>query len=247
MTVRHLILTLEAPLMSFGGETIDNYGVIRQFPAASMITGLIANALGWRRTEAESHQRLQDRLIFAARIDREPAGNTRLTDFQTAQLSSRDRAWTSSGQPESRQGGANTYNAPHLRYRDYFADARMSVALRLEPKDTFPSLDDIEVALETPSRPLFIGRKPCLPSGPFFGGYTEAETALAALVATPLPESFVSDQNIRVMWPDGEGVRDISASRTYSLTDERNWTSGLHGGGRPVSEGSVSRDTFANA
>ena len=35
--MRHLILDLEAPLMSFGGETIDNYGVIRSFPSASML------------------------------------------------------------------------------------------------------------------------------------------------------------------------------------------------------------------
>ena len=32
--------------MAFGGETIDNLGVIRPFPAVSMLTGLFANALG---------------------------------------------------------------------------------------------------------------------------------------------------------------------------------------------------------
>ena len=32
--MNHLILTLEAPLMAFGGETVDNYGVVRWFPAA---------------------------------------------------------------------------------------------------------------------------------------------------------------------------------------------------------------------
>ena len=74
--MRHLVLNLEAPLMAFGGETIDNYGVIRWFPATSMLTGLFANALGWRRVERERHQRLQDRLVFAARIDREPASGS---------------------------------------------------------------------------------------------------------------------------------------------------------------------------
>ena len=54
--MRHLILRLEAPLMAFGGETIDNYGVIRRFPSASMLTGLLANALGLRRTQAQDHQ-----------------------------------------------------------------------------------------------------------------------------------------------------------------------------------------------
>jgi CRISPR system Cascade subunit CasD len=44
-------MRLEAPLMAFGGEAIDNYGVIRDFPALSMVTGLLANALGYRREE----------------------------------------------------------------------------------------------------------------------------------------------------------------------------------------------------
>ena len=81
--MKHLILALESPLMAFGGETIDNLGVIRWFPSASMLTGLLANALGWRRIERERHQRLQDRLVFAARIDREPAdgdSHNRLSD-----------------------------------------------------------------------------------------------------------------------------------------------------------------------
>ena len=242
--MRHLILNLEAPLMAFGGETIDNYGVVRQFPSASMITGLIANSLGWRRTEDERHQRLQDRLVFAARIDREPAGGSSLTDFQTAQLGSGDRAWTTTGRPESRQGGANTYNAPHLRFRDYLADARVCVALRLDPSDVSPTLDDVEAALQAPDRPLFIGRKPCLPSVHLFGGYAEGESALAALTSTPLSETSPLDAAVRVLWPSGEGVPGIIASRTYSITDQRNWISGLHGGGRSVSEGSLSRDVF---
>ena len=242
--MRHLIMNLEAPLMAFGGETIDNYGVVRQFPSASMITGLIANSLGWRRTEFERHQRLQDRLVFAARIDREPAGGASMTDFQTAQLGSGDRAWTTTGRPESRQGGAKTYNAPHLRFRDYLADARVCVALRLDPADVYPNLDDVEAALQSPARPLFIGRKPCLPSVHLFGGYAEGGTVLAALTLAPLPETSVSDESVKVLWPSGEGVQGIHANRTYSLTDQRNWISGLHGGGRPVSEGSVSRDVF---
>ena len=46
-TRRWLVLQLEAPLVAFGGVTIDHIGVIRDFPALSMLTGLFANALGW--------------------------------------------------------------------------------------------------------------------------------------------------------------------------------------------------------
>ena len=80
-----LVLRLEAPLLAFGGVAIDQVGVTRDFPAASMLTGLLANALGYRRTEWRKHQALQDSLIFAARRERETVFGL-LTDTQNAQL-----------------------------------------------------------------------------------------------------------------------------------------------------------------
>ena len=218
--------------MAFGGEMIDAYGVIRPFPAVSMLTGLFANALGWRRIERERHQELQDRLVFAARIDREPAGGVRMTDFQSAAINNTERSWTTRGAPEGRGGG--TYQN-HLRWRDYYADMRVTVALRLEPVEVAPTLDDLADALQEPVRPLFIGRKPCLPSALLFGGFAEGETALAALLAAP--EADDAGLSCRLLWPEREGVDNISPSRTYLLTDQRNWVSGLHGGGRTVCEG----------
>ena len=245
--MRHLIVSLESPLMAFGGETIDNYGVIRWFSSASMLTGLLANALGWRRSERDRHQRLQDRLVFAARIDREPATGARLTDFQTAQLGGNDRGWTTRGVPEGRAGGAATYDAPHLRYRDYFADMSVTVAMRLKPEEETPTLDDLAIALQEPARPLFIGRKPCLPSGSLFGGFVQGDTALAALLATPLATDIPPAVTIRVLWPDGEGRTEITPNRSYMLTDQRNWLSGLHGGGRLVCEGAIEYGRFSTA
>jgi len=180
---------------------------------------------------------LQDRIVFAARIDREPAGGVRMTDFQTAQLAANDRGWTTRGQPEGRAGGANTYNAPHLRYRDYYADMRVTVALRLEPAEDAPTLDELGDALQEPMRPLFIGRKPCLPSVPLFGGFVEGDTALEALLEVAPGDD--GDGSCRLMWPERESVDGITASRTYMLTDQRNWVSGLHGGGRWVCEGAT--------
>ncbi|MDE0207042.1 MAG: type I-E CRISPR-associated protein Cas5/CasD [Candidatus Tectomicrobia bacterium] len=244
--MRHLILNLESPLMSFGGETIDNLGVIRWFPAASMLTGLFANALGWRRTERQQHQLLQDRLIFAARIDREPAGGVRATDFQTAKLGAGDKGWTTRGRPEGRAGGANTYDAPHLRYRDYFADMRVTVALRLQPEVETPTLDDLANALHEPKRPLFIGRKPCLPVTSLFRNFMDGDTALGALIDTALDDPDSAPDSVKLLWPRGEGVEGIIPNHVYMLTDQRNWVSGLHGGGRQVCEGTEKRDRFGN-
>ena len=245
MMAKHLILNLEAPLMSFGGETVDNLGVIRPFPAVSMLTGLLANALGWRRVERQRHQDLQDRLVFAARIDREPHGGLSMQDFQTAKLRANDRGWTTRGTPEERAGGANTYNAPHLRYRDYLADMRVTVALRLDPPDGDPALDDLAEALLEPARPLFIGRKPCLPSCPLFGGYSDGDTALEALLSVPLAAEPAARPIIRAQWPEGEGAEGAERSHAQMITDERNWVSGLHGGGRPIRQAAIERQKFA--
>ena len=253
--MRHLILNLEAPLMAFGGETIDNYGVIRPFPSASMLTGLLANALGWRRVEAERHQQLQDRLVFAARIDRTPYGGLRMRDYQTALLFQDDRGWTTRGQPEGRETSPTYRAAPgetrksltQQRYRDYWADMRVTVALRLNPEADDPTLDRLAAALQEPARPLFIGRKPCLPSGRLFNGFAEGRTVLEALRNASLKEESKDADTLRVMWPDGEGIEGVDANHRYMLTDQRNWVSGLHGGGRWVCEGVIKEEQYTAA
>ena len=262
MKKRHLIVNIEAPLMAFGGEAIDQYGVIRRFPSASMLTGLFANALGWRRVERERHQRLQDRLVFAVRIEREPAGGLRMTDFQTARLYEDEEGWTTRGKPDGREESPSYTRElssgrralTWRRYRDYFADMRVCVALRLEPAGESPSLDDpslddLAKALDEPARPLFIGRKPCLPSAPLFGCFSDGDTALAALMATPIetedePKPEDADKPINLFWSEGEGVDGVNPNREYMITDQRNWVSGLHGGGRWAREGSAARGKF---
>ena len=233
----HLLLRLEGPLMAFGGETIDNLGIIRDFPAQSMLTGLFANALGWRREESAAHDRLQARMVFGVRLDRP---GIRLTDFQTAELHKDDAGWTTSGIPESRGGGDGTYKGQHLRYRDHLADAAILVALRLEPAEESPTLQDLAQALQRPMRPLFIGRKPCVPASPLFAGFMDAADVLSALAKA---SRLAANPRPRIQWPTGEG--ELHGSRRIDLCDERNWISGVHGGWRPVQQGVLEMGALA--
>lgn len=225
---RWLVLSLEAPLLAFGGVTIDHLGVTRDFPAASMLTGFLANALGYQRTEQDRHQSLQDRLIFAARREREdPAGI--LTDTQNALLKHEKRGWTTWGILEERGGGS--LDSPHRRRRDYHVDARVTVVFRLADADRDPDLDRLAGALDRPSRPLFIGRKPCLPTGRINCGFVDADTAHDALRKTP-------GEGTRALWPANEGPEaGPEVDRVIDLNDLRNWRTGLHGGTRRVVEG----------
>lgn len=239
MTAAHrwLILRLEAPLLAFGGVAIDQVGVTRDYPAASMLTGLIANALGWERTNWSAHQGVQDRLVFAARREREsPLGL--LVDMQNAKLEQNDRGWTTRGQPEGRDGAGATYDSPHRRQRFYHADACVTVVLRLRPPDAEPDLSTVARALDRPIRPLFIGRKPCLPSGPIYNGEVHAGSAYEALRGVPSIDA--DNRAMRAFWPLAEGPESGQAvHRILALPDLRNWRTGLHGGSRTVVEGTI--------
>ncbi|SAL78692.1 CRISPR system Cascade subunit CasD [Caballeronia peredens] len=232
---RHLLMRLRAPLMAFGGETIDSYGVIRDFPALSMVTGLIANALGYDRGDFALLDRLQARIVMGTRLD---ASGTRLIDFQTAQLGKRDEAWTTHRKPETRQGAS--YESPHLRHREYHADLDALLAIRLEPADEQPTLDDVAAALDRPKRPLFIGRKPCLPTTRMFVGIIDACDVLGALQQAPAPDL----PDFRFQLPEGEGT--LNQSQWQDVCDERNWRTGVHGGWRRVLEGSGACVTLAS-
>lgn len=220
---RWLVLRLAAPLMSFGAVAIDQVGPTARWPGASLLTGLLANALEWDWDDREAHQALQDRLRFGAMELR--AGDA-LTDSQNAQLGKNDRGWTTRGAPEGRTGAS--YDAPHRRRRDYLADADYAVVLTLTPPGPSPMLDDLAAALDRPARPLFLGRKHCIPARPIRAGEVQGVTVHEALAAVE------RDGPVLAVWPEGEGP---PGRRMLEVSDRRVWLSGLHGGSRLLTEG----------
>jgi CRISPR system Cascade subunit CasD len=237
MMMPHLILRLDAPLMSFGGVTVDNYGRTDAFPATSLVTGLIANALGYDRTEGDRLDALQARIVHAARLDR---AGWPLMDYQTVALSKDDEGWTTRGVPEGRGGGSA--EGTHIRERDYWADRIMTLALRLVPASDdpdAPNLDHIAAALAEPVRPLFIGRKPCLPFSCLLIGKTDAPSTVAALETYPLAEGFDDTPLHVAWWPQIEAHPPQEGSRVIAVNGCRNWRSGVHGGEQVWIEGRV--------
>jgi CRISPR system Cascade subunit CasD len=224
----HLLLRLEAPLMAFGTLAVDQRRPIQRWPAVSMLTGLIGNALGWRRTEFERLDRLQARLRWAARIDRP---GVPLADFQTVALDKDDKGWTTRHEVEERAGGPDTYDSPHIRLRDYRADAAVTVALSLLDAGEAPTPADIAAAFERPMRPLFIGRKNCLPSRRLLIGLAEADDAVAALHQVPLADDAEERPalfaNLR---PGGTDVR----VQEHRASDERRFAWDVHAGVQTV-------------
>ena len=235
-----LLLRFDTPLLSFGGPAVDNLGVIQRFPALSMITGLLANAMGYDHRDAARLDALQARLRVASRCDRP---GSKITDFQTVDLGQDflTEGWTTHHEPQGRDGGTN--KGTHIRYRDYWADAVFTVAVRLDSPEAAPSIVDIEAALKQPERPLFLGRKSCLPAAPILLGRTRANSLLEALRGAPSLPGWRLDgrQRFDASWPIEE-EEHADASMLVPTTDERDWLQQVHGGRRFVRVGTIALD-----
>ena len=224
-------MRLHGPLGSFGREMVDTRGPTADAPAKSMLVGLLASALGWKRTMHAEHQALQERLVYACLWENGGPG-PRLTDYQSARLGWRDRAWTTDGRGGGRGGGESKYENHHLRWREYHSDLRVAVVARLDRETERPTLDELAAALDRPARPLFLGRKCCPPTRPIFDGWVTAVLGRNALEAIAPARAG----RLTAFWPEDEGGRGTQA---HVVTDERDWRSGLHGGTRTLWEGSV--------
>lgn len=236
MTLDVLLLRFEAPLMSFGDTLVDQINPTRAFPGRSMLTGLFGNALGYRHQDADALAALQARLRWAAREDRP---GRPLLDYHTVNLDAphMTQGWTTRGVPEGRDGGAS--NVTTIRYRHYLADAAYVVAVTLGEGEG-PDLDALDRAVSSPARPLFIGRKCCLPSTPLRYGRVQVARLRDALThpdAKPLtPITGEVTPSRRAWWPVEDGT-DVGRTRTF--TDDMDWANQLHVGRRYVQEGSV--------
>jgi len=233
-----LLLRLDAPLMSFGTVAVDYRRPSGSFPALSMIAGLLGAALGYYRHEAGKLQRLQERILFAARIDRsgEP-----LRDYQTVDLgqpwmdgTKKGVGWTTRGRMEVRRGSGENRTGTHIRYRDYWSNRVVMVALTLAEEDEVPVLDELATALTVPIHPLYFGRKSCPPAAPIFMGMTRSSALRDALERTARSEH--SDLGpLHAQWPPEEG----GEGEETVLWDRRDWASQVHTGSRVVLRGMV--------
>jgi len=130
-----LLLRLSAPLQSWGvASKFDTRDTARE-PTKSGVIGLLAAALGRRRTEELND--LND-LRLGVRIDQP---GTFLRDFHTARLNEKD--------------------PPFVTNRYYLADAVFLIGLEGEAE----FLHEISSALQHPVFPLYLGRRSCPPVG----------------------------------------------------------------------------------
>ncbi len=228
------MLRLDAPLMSFGGVVVDQINPIERFPGRSLLAGLIGNALGWDHADTARLAGLQERLHHAARWDAEPE---RIVDYHTVDLglpAMQDTGWTTRGRREDRGKGDAT-SGTHQRFRHYWANGCATIALALAEDEAAPTLDNIEAALRAPARPLFIGRKTCIPAAPILLGRRTVLGLREALSAEPLAPIGMRrrPRRIEACWPLAEGEGD----QVIEFADLRDWRHNVHRGAQRYATG----------
>lgn len=233
-----LILRFDAPLMSFGGVMVDHHNVTDRFPGLSLFAGLLANALGWSHGDGAKIGMLQERLIVASRWDIEPEA---IVDYHTVDLGQPKMiapGWTTRGVLEHRDGGA-AKKGTHIRYRHYWANGVLTAVLALAD-DAEPDFAVLESALSQPMRPLFLGRKTCLPNSPVLVGRESGEDVLAILKAVPRVRCTVRkarSQGMAARWPADVGTN--REDQLKAIYDQRDWKNQWHAGRRIVAEGVI--------
>lgn len=241
--MKALILRFDAPLVSFGGTVVDANSITDDMPSRSMVTGLLANALGYDHRDVGPLGRLQERMRVAARRD---VPGTRVVDFQTVDLGQEflSGGWTTSGRAEGREGGS-AGSGTHIRYRHYLADAIYTLAVNLEDSEEPPTLEMLDAALAEPARPIFIGRKACLPSTPISQGIVEVSSLLEALREAPLGhrrrrkrDDADAHRKCLVRVPRGAGLAEIDWAER-AVTEDRDWPNQIHVGRSIVLEAFV--------
>ena len=234
--MRIAILRFDAPLMSFGGVLVDQHGPTERFPGLSLLAGLFSNALGYGHGDYEALESLQRRIEYAARWDMPPQP---IIDYHTVDLGQpkmRQPGWTTRGEPEHRAGGESARLGTHQRYRHYWANGVMTLAVSLKGSDK-PDTSELGHALQQPARPLFIGRKACLPSSPLFLEEIDAKNVLLALESV-LPARRPNRNTLTHMeacWPIHAG--DRHKSKRIGKYDSRDWRNQIHTGRRTRIEG----------
>ncbi len=228
----HLVIRLSAPLMSFGSVRIDRFGPTSRLPHVSMITGLLANALGHSYPrEAQKLDALQSRLSMTALTTERAHRAPTLTDLQTAGAPKSRDLWSPSGESETITTALSGPGAPpYLRVREYLEDAEVLIAISLSPEDPAPRINRLAAALRRPARTLFIGRKSCVPQTPIFVAIERAPDGPAAalrhrrLIAEPGEPLVLASSGAELPKVPGSALESAE-------TSERNWEAGgLHGG-----------------
>ncbi len=161
-----LIVTLAAPLASFGEEAGNAQRGTANAPTRSALLGLAGAALGTKRDDDVGNKHLSDSFSTATRTLQ--AGSL-MEDFHTFQSVPQSKGWFSTRAHALRAGEAVT----SITRRQYRSDGLWQAAFGAKP-DAHYRLEALMAAFMAPVFVLYLGRKSCPLSHPLVPRLIEA-------------------------------------------------------------------------
>jgi len=187
-----LLFRLYGPLASWGTIAVGQERPSDAYPSRSALLGLLAAAMGVRRTEEAMHEQMAAAYGFAVRVD---APGSLLRDYHTAQVPPEQRGVVHrTRRDELCASSLNTI----LSSREYRCDAVYTVALWLRTGAPF-TLDELADGLRKPKFTLYLGRKSCPLALP-----VQAHTVTAADLKTAFAQARFADEKDLPTTSDGQ-------------------------------------------
>jgi CRISPR-associated protein Cas5/CasD, subtype I-E/ECOLI len=215
---RYLLFRLFGPMTAWGDIAVGERRHVFPQPTKSAILGLVAGALGLRRTDAEELASLHGSYGFASRVD---GPGILLTDFHTIQSPPEQRGRRYLTRREELAIPRDKLDTM-LSYRDYQMDG-LAVAC-IWAFDVAPySLEQLMESLRRPVFAPYLGRRSCSPSLPFAPKIVEAESPTAALRTATFPEDdllrdLISSRTRSYYW-EGDSASDMKMLQTFRRRD----------------------------
>lgn len=170
-----VVFRLAAPLCAFGEIAVGERRGSARRPSHSMVTGLIAGALGIARTDP-GHETIAAGFHLAVRVD---AAGVALADYHTAQTppARRGRRYATRRAELADRQALGTV----ISRRDYRADAAFTLVLWPTGEAGAPGPRAIAAALAAPAFIPFAGRRACPLGAPMQPEVIDAGSIVEAL------------------------------------------------------------------
>ncbi|MDE0115191.1 MAG: type I-E CRISPR-associated protein Cas5/CasD [bacterium] len=190
-----VVMLLAAPLQSWGGPAPGIYErPTETMPSLSGVVGIIANALGRRRTEP-----IDDIAAGAELAVRADRPGRLLSDFHTIGTPGRYALASDTGRQ---------LRNPVVTDRSYLSDAAFLAVYTPPPEGL--SATEVLGALANPARPLYLGRRSCPPA---------ERVAVTTTAGSWTPEKILSTAKL-LRCPPGKAARALSDADFYEAADD---------------------------
>ena len=207
-----LVVTLSAPLASFGEEAGNVQRGSSQRPTRSALIGLAGAAFGISREDDEGQRALAEAFAVASRTI---SPGRPLVDFHTYQSLPRGQAVATRAEALNRRADLNT----SITRRTYRADGLWQAAYAQRPAARF-TLDGLMAAFRQPLFALWLGRKSCPLAHPLCPVLVPTDDVTVAFATQGARVSLTAGQTGGTLGVDETDAHRPNAYRRERRVDE---------------------------